>query len=69
MSETIAMSPKYRSTGTFVLLPLATYPDIRQCAVVMKKGAHREQAHVLLNYMTSDEIQNHLSELGLQRFQ
>ncbi len=69
LSQTIAMSPKYKATGSFVLFPLSVYPDIRQCAVVMKASSHREQAHVLLNYITSDEIQNHLPELGLQKIQ
>ncbi len=69
MSQTLAYSPAYRAAGTSALFPLSTYMEIRQCAVVMKDAAHREQAHVLLNYITSDEIQNHLADLGLQRFQ
>ena len=69
ISQTIAVSPTYKAAGTAILFPFATYQDIRQCAVVMKDGAHREEAHVLLNYLTSDEIQQHLPELGLQRVQ
>ena len=44
ISETIAMSPKYRNEGTFVLFPLTQYPDIRQCAVIMKAGKNRDGA-------------------------
>ncbi len=69
ISQTIAYSPAYRAAGTSAMFPLSTYMEIRQCAVVMKGGAHRDQAHILLNYITSDEIQNHLADLGLQRFQ
>ena len=69
MSQTIAYSPQYRNAGTSVLFPLSTYLEIRQCAVVRKDAAHRGEAHTLLNYIMSDEIQNHLADLGLQRFQ
>ncbi len=69
ISQTIALSPQYKSVGTGILFPLEAYQDIRQCAVVMKDGKHRQEAHVLLNYLTSDEIQQHLPELGLQRIQ
>lgn len=69
VSETIAFSPQYRAAGTSVLFPLSTYLEIRQCAVVMKDAAHRGEAHTLLSYITSDEIQNHLADLGLQRIQ
>ena len=69
ISQTIALSPKYKSAGTSVLFPLEVYQNIRQCAVVIKNSAHRGEGHILLNYMTSDEIQLHLPELGLQRVQ
>ncbi len=66
MSQTIAMSGKYKQAGTFVLFPAVTYLEIRQCAVVLQNARHRKEAHVFLNYLTSDEIQQHLPELGLQ---
>ncbi len=69
ISDTIAMSPQYKAAGTAVLFPLSTYLEIRQCAVVIRGSAHQDEAHTLLNYITSDDIQNHMSELGLQRFQ
>lgn len=69
VSQTIAMSGKYKETGAFVLFPAVTYLEIRQCAVVMKDGKHRHEAHTLLNYLTSDNIQQHLPQLGLRPVQ
>ena len=66
ISKTIAISGKYKQAGTFVLFPAVTYLEIRQCAVVVANAKHRNEAHILLNYLTSDQIQQHLPELGLQ---
>ncbi len=66
MSETLATSPKYRDAGTFVRFPISQYPDIRQCAVVLKPAKNAEGAHLLLTFMLSDEVQNNLPKLGLQ---
>lgn len=66
MSQTIAMSSKYRNEGSFVLFPLSQYPTIRQCAVVLKSATNRDGAHRLLNFMLSDEVQGNLPKLGLQ---
>ena len=69
ISQTIAYSPAYRAAGTSALFPFTPYRKNRHFAVWMKNQPHRDQAHILLNYITSDEIQNHLPDLGLQRFQ
>ena len=66
MSQTVAMSPKYRDAGTFVLFPPSQYPAIRQCAVVMKNASNRDGAHRLLSFLTSNEVQGNLPKLGLQ---
>ncbi len=66
ISETLAMSPQYKAEGDFVLFPLSQYPEIRQCAVILKDGKNREGAHLLLNFMLSDEVQQNLPKLGLQ---
>lgn len=66
MSQTIAMSGKYKQAGTFVLFPPVTYLEINQCAVVMRNAQHRNEAHIFLNYLTSNETQQHMPELGLQ---
>jgi len=67
ISKTIAVSPKFKTAGTFVLFPTYAYPDIRQCAVVLKSSKQSKGAHKLLDYMLSDEVQMHLSDLGLNR--
>lgn len=69
MSETIAMSPRYRDAGSFVLFPLSQYPAIRQCAVVLKAAKNTDGAHRLLSFMLSDEVQGNLPKLGLQAAQ
>ena len=66
MSQTIAVSPAYREKGTFVLFPFSQYPEIVQSAVILKKGANREGAHTLLNFILSDGVQQNLPKLGLQ---
>ncbi len=66
MSETLAKSGKYKEAGNYVLFPSSTYLEIRQCAVVMKNARHRSEAHVLLNYLTSDKVKQNLPSLGLQ---
>ena len=42
-----------------------TYPPLRQCAVVMKKSAHRGEAHAFLDWLRSPEIQGNLQKFGL----
>jgi molybdate transport system substrate-binding protein len=66
ISQTIAVSPKYRNEGKFVLFPFNQYPPIIQTAVILKNGANREGAHTLLNFMLSPQVQGNLTKLGLQ---
>ncbi len=66
MSQTLAMAPKYRDSGTSVLFPISQYPAIRQCAVVLKAGRNQDGAHRLLSFILSDAVQNNLPKLGLQ---
>jgi molybdate transport system substrate-binding protein len=66
ISQTIAMSPKYRHEGTFVLFPFNQYPPIIQTAVILKNGANREGAHQLLKFMLSPQVQDNLTKLGLK---
>lgn len=65
VSRTLAVSPKYKSEGSFALIPPSQYPDITQTAVILKNGANREGAHLLLNFMLSDKVQNDLDSKGL----
>jgi molybdate transport system substrate-binding protein len=69
ISQTLAVSPKYKAAGTYALVPLSQYPDISQCAVILKGGKNVEGAHRLLNFILSDQVQTHLKDLGLQSVQ
>ncbi len=66
ISQTLAMSGRYKAEGEFVLFPLSQYPAIRQCGVILKNGKNRDGAHRLLNFMLSDEVRGNLPKLGLQ---
>lgn len=65
ISLTTAMSPHFQETGTFVRIPSVAYPEIRQCAVVLRASPNRSLAHDFLRWLTSDPIQAGLPKLGL----
>jgi molybdate transport system substrate-binding protein len=65
ISQTIASSPHYRDLGTFVLFPPHSYPDIRQCAVVLKSSKNQEEAQKFLDWLTSSTVQQSLTKFGL----
>jgi molybdate transport system substrate-binding protein len=65
VSLTIASSPHFRDLGTFVLFPLQSYPEIRQCAVVLKSSKNKEEAQKFLTWLTSSNIQQSLTKFGL----
>jgi len=65
ISLTTAVSPHFQETGTFVRIPAAAYPEIRQCAVVLRASPNRSLAHDFLNWLISDPIQATLPKLGL----
>lgn len=69
ISQTIAESGKFKAEGTYALFPLYAYPEIRQCAVVMKNSPHRDEAHKLLDFILSEQIQDNLGKVGLRRVQ
>ena len=66
ISLTLASSDKMKELGTYVLVPMI-YPKIRQCAVVMKKSPNLDEARRFLNWMTSEKVQSHLKDFGLDR--
>jgi molybdate transport system substrate-binding protein len=53
-----------KEIGTFVRVPMI-YPNIRQCAVVMKKSPNVDAAKKFLAWMTSEKVQSHLVDFGL----
>ncbi|MGA7156591.1 MAG: molybdate ABC transporter substrate-binding protein [Acidobacteriaceae bacterium] len=65
ISLTIASSPHFRSLGTFVRIPTDTYPEIRQCAVILKSSKNQEEAEKFLHWLTSPNVQQRLKKFGL----
>jgi molybdate transport system substrate-binding protein len=65
ISLTIASSPHFRETGTFLRLP-SVYPPIRQCGTALTHSTHADAARAFLRWLTSPEIQQRLSQFGLE---
>jgi molybdate transport system substrate-binding protein len=65
ISQTIASSPHFREIGTFVLFAPHSYPEIRQCGVVLKSSKHQEEAQKFLDWLTSQPVQQSLTRFGL----
>jgi molybdate transport system substrate-binding protein len=64
LSLTLASSPHFQEVGTYVLVPTTQYPEIRQCAVVLKAG-RKVEAHAFLQWMLTSEVQGKLRSFGL----
>jgi molybdate transport system substrate-binding protein len=69
LSLTAASTPHAMQLGSFIRMPPSAYPEIRQCAVVMKKSTHRDDAHAFLDWLRSSAIQQALSAYGLDPLQ
>jgi molybdate transport system substrate-binding protein len=65
ISLTAAESQHFKEIGTYVLVPTSQYPEIRQCAVVMKKSDRRMDAHAFLDWLLSPAVQDNWSKYGL----
>jgi molybdate transport system substrate-binding protein len=65
ISLTIASSPHYRELGSFVRFPAGSYPEIKQCGVVMKASGHQKEAEDFLKWLTSAAVQGGLATFGL----
>jgi molybdate transport system substrate-binding protein len=66
ISLTAASTERLSQEGTFIRIPETTYFPLRQCAVVMKKSAHRAEAHAFLDWLRSAPIQKNLKQYGLE---
>ena len=66
ISLTLASSAHLRELGSYVLVPKQAYPEIRQCAVVMKASKQAKAAHAFLDWMRTDAIQKQLNAQGLE---
>jgi molybdate transport system substrate-binding protein len=64
ISLTAASSQHFKEIGTYVLVP-KVYPEIHQCAVIMKNSDRKAEAHAFLDWMLSPAVQGRLSTLGL----
>jgi molybdate transport system substrate-binding protein len=69
ISLTMASTEHFKEAGTFIRMPQAAYPGIRQCAVVMKKSEHRADAHAFLDWLRSPPVQHNLIQYGLDPVQ
>jgi len=65
ISLTMASTDHFKGLGTYVLVP-TVYPEIRQCAVVMKTDRATD-AHLFLDWLLSSGVQDRLSGFGLTR--
>ena len=65
ISLTTANTAHFREIGTYVLVPTSQYPEIRQCAIVMKNSDRRAEAHAFLDWLLSPAVQGNWSKLGL----
>lgn len=64
ISLTLANSAPLRAMGDFARVP-KVYPEIRQCAVVIKGSAHQQQAQEFLDWFLSPKVQENLTKFGL----
>jgi molybdate transport system substrate-binding protein len=69
ISLTSASTPHMKEVGSFIRMQPGTYPEIRQCAVVMKNSSHRGDAHAFLDWLRSPPIQHNLTQFGLDPVQ
>jgi molybdate transport system substrate-binding protein len=66
ISLTAASTDHFKEIGTYVLVPTSQYPEIRQCAVIMKNSDRRADAHAFLDWLLSSAIQGNFPKLGLR---
>ncbi len=62
---TLAKSQPYQQAGSFIFVPESQYPEMRQYAVVMRKG-NADAARHFLDWLMSSDIQSKLPNIGLE---
>jgi molybdate transport system substrate-binding protein len=65
ISLTIASSPHFRELGSFARFPPHSYPEIRQCGVILKSSTNQDEATKFLAWLTSSAVQQGLTKFGL----
>jgi molybdate transport system substrate-binding protein len=66
ISLTAASTEHFKQIGEYALVPFSQYPEIRQCAVVMKNSDRRADAHAFLDWVLSPAVQQNWPKLGLR---
>lgn len=66
ISLTLASTDHFQQIGSFVRIPQTAYPEIRQCAVILRNSAHRAEAHAFLDWLKSSAVQENLAKHGLE---
>ena len=64
ISLTSASTEHMQQVGSFIRIPTQTYPEIRQCAVVLLKSQHAADAHHFLDWLRSPAVQSAAAEGG-----
>jgi molybdate transport system substrate-binding protein len=65
ISLTLASTEHMKEIGTYARVPKVTYPQIRQCGVIMKNSPNLEEARKFLTWLTSSKVQDNLPKFGL----
>jgi molybdate transport system substrate-binding protein len=65
ISLTAASTEHFKEIGAYVLVPFSQYPEIRQCAVIMKNSDRKAEAHAFLDWLLSPDVQQNWPKLGL----
>jgi molybdate transport system substrate-binding protein len=65
ISLTAASTEHFMEIGTYVLVPTSQYPEIRQCAVIMKNSDRKADAHAFLDWLLSPAVQGNWAKVGL----
>jgi molybdate transport system substrate-binding protein len=65
ISLTAASTDHFKEIGTYVLVPTTQYPEIRQCAVIMKNSDRKADAHAFLDWLLSPAVQENWAKVGL----
>jgi molybdate transport system substrate-binding protein len=65
ISLTAASTEHFKEIGTYVLVPASQYPEILQCAVIMKNSDRKADAHAFLDWLLSPAVQANWPNVGL----
>ena len=65
ISQTMALAPALRTSGTFIALPTSSYPPIEQGAVVIRRATSAADAENFLQWILSPQGQQLLQAGGL----